>query len=202
MTTTIANWYEGEWDNTWLNAIQVPGVVVVDVELVSDIDKQKATGRRKSRSRDKGDKPHKVKIEITLTPAELPAFAELIPILDPGRRKGVREPVYIENANANLWGVTLIDIEKISSPSPRDGGFWVIGIDAEEWSPEPKEVKKAAKKPKTKQSTKYADAFLETPPGEQFGPPLPFDPSAAARDLLGQPPSQAAEQGLGLPEFS
>lgn len=192
------DWYQEE-DPTWLNGIQVPGVCVVDVKLVADIDQQKATGRRKARSRDKGDKPHQLKLEITMTPDELPAFKDLIPILDPGRRKGVRDPIYIENANANLWGVTVITIKEIESPAPRDGGFWVVGISAEEWVPVPKEVKTGAKKPKTKQSFKFVDEFLNTPPpGEQFGPPLPFDAAAAARELVGQPPSQSAEQGLGF----
>lgn len=192
----MLDWYQEE-DLTWLNGIQVPGVCIVDVDLEADIDTQKATGRRKARSRDKGDKPHKVAIEITMTPAEREAFTkELVPILDPGRRKGVRDPIYIENANANLWGVTVINVKKIKSPNPRDGGFWVISIDAEEWQPEAKVVKPAGKKPLKKEDFKYAGDFLETP--EQFGPPLPFDAGAAARDLIGQPPSQAAEDGLGL----
>lgn len=200
--TAIPDWYEGEWDPCWLNGIAVPGVAIVDVDLESDLDQQKANGRRKARTRDKGDKPHKVAIEITMTPAERDAFAELVPILDPGRRKGVRDPIYIENANANLWGITVITIKKIKSPTPRAGGFWVVTIDAEEWTPEPKVVKKATKKPAKKGETKWADKFLETPPSQQFGPPLPFDAAAAARSLVGLPPSQAAEQALGLPEFS
>jgi hypothetical protein len=190
----IPNWYEGEWDLTWLNGIPVPGVVIVDVDLTADTDQQKATGRRKARTRDKGDKPHQVGIEITLSPEELEDFEPLIAVLDPGRRKGVRDPVYIENANANLWGVNTINIKKIKSPSPRDGGFWVVSIDAEEWTPEPKEVKKAKKKAKKQGESKhdYVADFLNA--GQQIGPP---DLLQGLRDPW--PPSNHAEEGLGLP---
>jgi hypothetical protein len=128
-----------------------------------------------------------------MSPDELEAFEPLVAILDPGRRKGVRDPMYIEQANANLWGITVITIKSVDSPAPPPGGFWVIGIDAEEWTPEPKEVKPGAKKPKKKSEPagpSFADDFLKPQP-------QPFSAAQAAQDLVG-PPSDAAESGLGL----
>lgn len=179
----IPSWYDGAWDVTRLAGRLVPGHVVVDVKLKASTDRQKATGKRKSRSRDKGDEQAAVSISVTLTPDELDAFKDLIPHLDPGRRKGVRDPIPIENPNAALWGVQAITIDEIDSPSPQDGNFWEIVISAKEWTADAaadKAVKPGAKKPIDEDTAAW----------------LPFVDDEAAGTSV---PSQAgAEDGLGL----
>jgi hypothetical protein len=190
----LPSWYEGAHDVCRLSGIFVPGVVTVDVKLVADIDKQKAAGKRKARSRDKGDKPHQVKIEITMTPDELADFQPLVAVLDPGRRNGVREAIYIEHPNTALWGITAIDIKSVDSPQPPPGGFWVVSVEAEEWTPDTavKAVKKAKKKPVKPGEHDYVDEFLNAgkPP---IGPP---DLLEGLRTLPGPPSDSTAEDSI------
>lgn len=179
----VPSWNEGRWDLTIIGGILCPGVTEVDVEVESDIDRQKSKGKQKTRTRDQGDKPRQLTITVTINddPDERAQLALLIQVLDPVASDGVRDPLKIQNANAAIWKIEAINVLKISLPQPRDGGFLVLTVGAEEWSPDTaqKDVAQAKQKPKDDPTNwqPYVDDDLAGP---------------------GVPSEAGEEEGLGL----
>lgn len=150
---TITHWnHETGSDDSW-NFVRLANaflwVATVDVKITSSLDIQKPKKAKAGGIRDLGDPPKKVKIKLQMdSPEELKAFEKARPLLLARSKNGARDPIAIEHPNANFWGITAVVIDEIDSPSPDAVEGWQITIDALEWQPFPRDVKKQLKKAK------------------------------------------------------
>jgi hypothetical protein len=148
----IADWRSQEaWDYALIGGKAIAGIVRVDVELPSGLDVQKPKGGKKATIADEGTPPAELTIECEfVSPIQLENFqANIMPLIRPPAKAGARDPLEFIHPNAQLWGINVITVGNISSPTPRAGGSMVITISAVEWAPAPTPAKKPAKKPAT-----------------------------------------------------
>lgn len=122
----------------------------VHVTLPSGVDPQKPKGGKKSKNKDQGDPPAKVKIKLQLADdAQRNAFLALVPFLRPHSKTGARNPIEIIHPNTAFWGIRYVTIGDIDSPMPSAVTGWTVEIEAFEWSTKPIAVKQPNdKKPK------------------------------------------------------
>lgn len=125
----------------------LPGAARVSVTLPDCLDRQKPRGAKKSRTRDDGDKPAEIEIELELLAGQYPALKSFIPMLRPRGKTEPKNPLKIVHPKCAMWGIDVVTIGQISDPAPRNGGTLVLKIKAFEWTPEPSPVKAMAKKP-------------------------------------------------------
>jgi hypothetical protein len=139
----LPNWNKtGEWDTFYLAGRPLAGVARVDVNLDSGLDVQKPKGGKKAAIRDQGTPPAEIKVELELTHAQLETLEAQVNLLRPRAVKGVREPLEASHPNLKLWGINIVTVGKISSPTPRAGGSFTVTIDMVEWVKTPKKQNK------------------------------------------------------------
>lgn len=156
----------GEWDKVTFGDVVCPGIAEVSLKLSADIDKRKAKGVKKSRAIDRGTKPAKLSIRLTLTAGQLEEFrSKIVPLLFPKGKDTAQDPIQVSHPECDLWGIHLFIIEDVDSSAPgARGGFKVISIDGLEWVAAPAEVKpKQTPKPEADTEKKNdLDALPET----------------------------------------
>ncbi len=59
------------------------------------------------------------------------------------------DPIAIQHPNARLWSIDSVDIGKIGSPTPATGGILTVTIEAVQYVPQPKAIKKPQVKPES-----------------------------------------------------
>jgi hypothetical protein len=152
---TIEHWnraaIEPVWDVCFLGGIELPGMARVTVKINSDLDTKKPKGAKQASIADKGDKPSRIVIELTLEEDnDLKLLEAQLPNLRPRSQGAGRAPLEIVHPNPNFWGITAVTVDDIDAghPDPVDG--WKIEISCLEWAPEPVKVKggKGKQKPK------------------------------------------------------
>lgn len=148
---SLPDWnVEDAWDVLYLGGTWIPGVARVHVTLPSGLDVQKPQGGKGASIADDGAPPATLTIEIEFVDNEtLNDFARVVPLLRPVAKGKARDPLEITHPNAQLWGIDVVTIADISSPSPSPGGSMIITINAVQWFPAPTPAKKPAKKPKS-----------------------------------------------------
>lgn len=138
------------WETLYLAGKRMPGVARVDITLPSGLEVQKARGKKKARIRDAGVPSADVSIELELLPEEMADLERVVNTLRPRSTGGPHQALEIGHPNAAMWGVNLVKIKSIGSPTPSPGGSFTLKISAIEHTDTPTKVKK----PKT---TKPAD---------------------------------------------
>jgi len=185
---TLPDWTKVEdWDALYLNSRRVPGVVKVNVELPSGLDKKKARGRRKTRITDDGAPAAEVDITVELLPEECEAFESFVNLLRPRQDSTPREPINAGHPALAFWGIYKLLIGKVRSPHPTQGGTFIVNISAEEWVPEPKKTAKPKNKPaEASTTTADVDALIaDLTPAQQAAALSSFEPDDPdAADLL------------------
>jgi hypothetical protein len=140
----VADWVATEdWEVVFLGGKRMPGVANVEISLPSGLEVLKARGKKKARIRDGGSPPAEVNITLELLPAEMPDLERVVDLLRPRSPKGAKLPLEITHPNARLWGVNVVKIKTIGSPTPGPGGSFELKISALEHSETPTKVKKA-----------------------------------------------------------
>lgn len=139
----VADWVATEdWEVVFLGGKRMPGVANVEISMPSGLDVQKARGKKKARVRDGGSPPAEVNITLELLPADMPDLERVVDLLRPRSPKGAKLTLEITHPNARLWGVNLVKIKSIGSPTPSAGGSFQLKIAALEHSDTPTKVKK------------------------------------------------------------
>jgi hypothetical protein len=159
---TIPSWTTtADWDTVYIGGKALPGVAKLDVKLGSGLDVQKPKGAKKATIKDEGTPPTELTLTLTFNPDALADVEAAVNTLRPKSVNGARSPQEIAHPLARLWGVNVVTIGPIDSPSPEAGGAMVITVDLVEWSPAPKKVKKPDKKPKgeAERVPEYADVI-------------------------------------------
>jgi hypothetical protein len=144
-----------QWHKLKLDGVTIPGVAKVDADLDDMRDKQKAAGGNKTRTRNKGSKGVKLKVEIALADdQEASEFEQIaVPILRKRSNAAAPDPHIIVHPMAAFWGIDKVTVGKISSPSPNSKDGMKISFELDEWAPEPKEARQPTEKPKPEPTT-------------------------------------------------
>lgn len=190
---TIGHWNEPsngqndeQWDYCQLGGSFLPGTAKVRVKLNSDLDTKKPKGAKNASIADKGDKPSKVDIELTLVDKDdLKMLEAQLVNLRPRSKGEGRKPLEIVHPNPNFWGITAVTVDDVDSDHPDAAEGWRINISCLEWAPEPVAVKGGTGKQKPKGDT-------DTGSWGQFR-----DDGVAGS---GAPDNDAALNNLGLPD--
>ncbi len=145
---SLPDWVRAEdWDVLRLGGLRIPGVAKVSADLDSGLDVKKPKGGKKATIKDEGDPPGKLKVELTMTHADVVAFAEIVPVLRAVTKDGARDPLKCEHPEAYLWGIHNVTVGPIQSESPAPGGRKRISFELIEWAPAPTAVKASKKQP-------------------------------------------------------
>lgn len=131
-----------EWDVVYLGGEILPGFANVTVTTAGDIDERKSPGVRLSTPIDKGEKAAKVLISLTVLPGMYDRLREVIaPLLRPQTKTGARPPLEIQHPLCELWGISVVLVESVTTPNPTSGGTMAVQINCVEWSPAPAQAK-------------------------------------------------------------
>lgn len=144
----LPNWTStADWDTLYLAGQALAGIARVDVDLESGLDVQKPKGSQKAAIKDEGAPPAKIKVELEFTFPQLEQFEKQVGLLRPRAVNGSRAPIEAAHPLLKLWGINVVTIGSITSPSPRAGGSFTVQIDMVEWVASPKKIKKPEAKP-------------------------------------------------------
>lgn len=165
--TLLRQWVPSH-DVVKLGGRSLPGVARVTVTMPDCIDRQKPRGRKKCKTRDDGDKPAEIEIELELTPGQHVALKPFVPMLRPRGKSEPRNPLAIVHPKCAFWGIDVVTIGQIQDPAPIGGGSVVVMIRAFEWTPEATEVAKPQEKPQdgTEQGDGWDIPLQRLPPSQ------------------------------------
>jgi hypothetical protein len=143
--------------------VRVPGVVDVQVKQSRKVERKSPKGGGGARMTDNGYPGAEVSITVQLWTAVHRAefYSTLLPKISPRTPDGPKNPVAIEHWKTAFYGVKDIYIEGIEDGN-ESGGVQTIRLNAPEWLPGPKPVKKApGGKPPSEEETDNYDEDIE-----------------------------------------
>lgn len=166
---TIVWWHDRTllWETLLLGGEVMPGVAAVQCDVERKLDIQSLKGGDGATISDEGYIPSPVQIALKLWLREQwMDWLRLLPTIHPRTKGGVRSPLEIQHPATDALGIQTIYVRKIGSPRGEGGGERTITLDAIEWFPAPKPIKKttASKKPKVG-AVNAADFDVPTPSG-------------------------------------
>jgi len=186
---TIPDWFDSPdlWNTCYLQGIQVPGKVEVEVSVAQKLDVKETRGANGANIAFQGYTPASVTITVTLFAREhLPAFVALFKIIRPRvakqyqnkDNKGYPPAVDISHPATALTGVTSVYIEDVSVKPPDDHQIMVVTMKAVEWFKPGKPIPiKNINSSFAGSDNVAAPVGAPGPAGAQQGPPAP--PSAS-----------------------
>src|SRR5690606_2391057 len=116
------------FDVVKLGGKQLPGIWRVSITSKDCLDRQKPRGRKKSRTRDDGDKPVEFVLEGELTAGDLPTLKSFWPMLHPRGKTAARDPVACVHPLFTLADVNALSIGDVSIPGPKSGDSIIVRI--------------------------------------------------------------------------
>jgi hypothetical protein len=178
------------WDYVVLGGAFLPGTAKVRVKLNSDLDTKKPKGAKQASIADKGDKPSKIDIELTLVDqADLDMLEAQLVNLRPQSKGEGRKPLEIVHPNPNFWGITAVTVDDVDADHPDAAEGWRITLSCLEWAPEPVAVKPGGNKQKPKGDTDIG-SWGQFRDDDVAGSGAPAENDAALENL-GLPDSRA-----------
>lgn len=134
------------WSLLTIADVNFQGFVTITGGVSRDIQKKKPKGADGARITDNGYNLAEMNITLTIVrQQEWDDFQNvLLPLIHPRRKGGPRSPVVIQHPALNVLGVSRIYFERIGLPVVDSKGIGTVSMDAIEWAPAPKDVKKAA----------------------------------------------------------
>lgn len=187
--TGVPDWRDGAWDELKLGGRIFPGIPSVEVNIQSNLDIKKPSGKRGGKSRDRGDEPCGIDITLRISPAERFEFALCVPLLKPRAKGDARDPLTIEHPNTAFWGITALQVRKVHSPMPSSKDDWIVKIDCIEF---------VADSDTGAGVRKTSDKARDNEDERAWRSPEFVDDDVAGSSAPSK--SGAAEEGLGLPE--
>ena len=182
----IPHWYDPDsgWDQLYLGTVAMPGVWKVECSVSYAVDVKKGKGLAGATMTDEGYEPAKVTMMGRFLPSHLGDWAEAVRALSPRQRSKQRPPLKVRHPNAQIHGVENVYLLGIGSVEI-DRGIGSVKVDAIEWFPAPKKVKKAIK-PKKVTPTSFEEQGAKTGFINLLGAPTSDDPEL--QKLLNDPP--------------
>ncbi len=175
------------WDLIIIADLEFVGFATVTGGVSRKIQVNKPKGADGATITDNGYNPAKISITLKLVQqVDWDSFQnDLLPAIHPRRKGGPRTPVVLTHPALNVLGVSRIYFTSINAPVIGSDKIGTVKLDAIEWFPAPKPVKKAAGKGYT-----AVDAGTPGVTG--------YDPSGAFGSVYGtQTPSEHALEGIG-----
>jgi hypothetical protein len=144
----IPDWVKTEdWEILRLGGVRVPGVAHVEGDLGSGLDIKKPKGGKKATTKDDGDPPGELDVDLDMDHADVVAFQAMLPILRAVTKDGARDPLKCEHPMAYLTNIHNVSVGPIKISHPKPGGRLRVSFKLIEWSPAPVAVKDSKKQP-------------------------------------------------------
>ena len=133
-----------EWDSVKLGGEWLPGVWDVKVTTKRDVQLKKSKDKSGETMEDQGNVSADVVLTGQLwTAAQWREWLRIMPAIQPRRPDAAKEALELVHPEANSKGVTAIVVREIP-PYGKDKGILTITLNAVEWQPAPKPVKKGS----------------------------------------------------------
>lgn len=136
-----------EWDTLYMAGKRWPGICTISGKgIARRLDQKRTKGSDGATLKDEGNDLAEFTIELLIyNPTDWAELQELIPLVSPRRSGGPRQPLAISYPSLALLGISACYIKAISVPSiDKNSQQLTVTMNAIEWVPKPKKVKKAA----------------------------------------------------------
>lgn len=111
------------WGEAWL-----------DTDASVKLDEKKAAGKNGSRQTIQGRDDSPIAVEVRVHPTDYELLREALRVLWLEAQAG---PGKVVHANAELFGITAVQVQKITAPKRNSDGEWVASITGKGWAGAP-----------------------------------------------------------------
>jgi hypothetical protein len=141
---TIEHW-RNTFDIVKLGGRTLPGIARVGFNVPDCQDRRKGRGKKKAKTRDDGEKPAELDIELEMTPFEYDQFATFMPMLRPRGKTTARSPLKIVHPDCVVLGISTVSIGRIRVKPLKGGETRIVNIQAFEWERSPATIKESSR---------------------------------------------------------